>query len=146
MRVSSAEWHSTTNALRLLLVPACRCNGAWDRCLSNTGINDSFDDFASKTQATHCNFASQIDTGIFEGSLKLRAILKEQLQPVQDIIDSLLSLGSTGLPDMSQGLLQENYPLSSCASETGRTPGGIGGGKDVVCTGAATNFKCKTAT
>ena len=146
MRVSSAEWYSATNACRCCLRATCRCNGAWARCLSNTGIDDSFDDFASKTQATRCKFESQIFTRIFEGHLKLRDIIREQLQPVQGIINSLISLGSTGMPDNSQGLLQQNYPLSSCASESGRNPGGIGGGKDVVCTGAATNFKCKTTT
>jgi hypothetical protein len=126
------------------VVNACRCGGAWTRCKSNTGDFDSFDDFASKEKDTRCRFADQISSGITDGVKELQRVLKQQLEPVTAIIKSLTTLGNTGLPDSALGFLEQVYPLSTCKFG-GRLTGGIGGSKEVACSGAATNFKCKSA-
>jgi hypothetical protein len=83
--------------------------------------------------------------GISDGVEMLKKILEQQLKPVTDIIGSLKTLGENGLPDSALGFLQQVYPLSRCKFG-GRLTGGIGGSKEVACSGAATNFMCKSAT
>ena len=119
---------------------ACRCDGAWVRCVSNTGDFDSFDDYANKQTEPRCNFTGSIAAGIRQGVALLQEQLRAQLKPVTDSIASLNKLASTGLPGTAMGLLRQIYPLSSCPPD--KPPAATGGIPANKCTGSATNFKC----
>ena len=124
---------------------ACRCDGAWVRCVSNTGDFDSFDDYANKQTDPRCNFTGSIAAGIRQGVALLQEQLRAQLKPVTDSIASLNKLASTGIPGDSFALLRQIYPLSPCAVKESGPPNigsGIGGAPASKCTGSATTFKC----
>jgi hypothetical protein len=112
--------------------------------VSNTGDFDSFDDFASTTKDTSCDFKGKIASGIGQGVALLQEQLRAQLKPVTDSIASLNKLASTGLPGTAMGLLRQIYPLSSCPPD--KPPATTGGIPANKCIGSATNFKCISTT